>query len=135
MVVDGVTSSSEGPGTTVSGAPLSLGSGGLMVGSDTVRLPTANGSTLSPIPPIKCRNLLGKQAQIADLLDELTESTIALFGNDHAWVKYLLDPRNLSREPDEDTASPIESVNTALGSIDVTENLVPVARIAKYGYI
>ena len=84
---------------------------------------------------IKCRNLLGKQAETADLLDELTESTIALFGNDHAWVKFLLDPRNLSKEPDEDTSSPIESANNASGSIDASENLVPVARIAKYGHV
>ena len=84
---------------------------------------------------IKCRNLLGRQAETARLLDELTQSTKALFGDDHAWVKYLLDPRNLSKEPDDDNSSPIDTVDTAPGSIDPTENLIPVARIAKYGHI
>ena len=84
---------------------------------------------------IKCRNLLGKQAETANLLDELTESTIALFGNDHAWLKFLLDPENLSKEPDEDNSSPIDSVNTVPGSGVTVEALVPVARIAKYGHI
>ena len=84
---------------------------------------------------IKCRNLLGRQAETAVLLDELTQSTKALFGNDHAWVKYLLDPRNLSREPDDDNSSPIDTMNTAPGSIDPIESLIPVARIAKYGHI
>ena len=84
---------------------------------------------------IKCRNMLGKQAETAALLHELTESTIALFGDDHAWVKYLLNPRNLSKEPDEDNSSPIDSVHTASGSIVPVEELVPVARIAKYGHI
>ena len=51
VAVDGVTLSSGGPGTTISGTPMSVGSGGLMVGSDTVRLPTANGSALSPVAP------------------------------------------------------------------------------------
>lgn len=81
---------------------------------------------------IKCRNLLGKQAETTVLLEELTESTKALFGADHAWVKFLLDPRNLSKEPDEDNSSPIDSVNTASGSIGPIEKL---ARIAKYGHI
>ena len=81
---------------------------------------------------IKCRNLLGKQAETVVLLEELTDSTKAIFGNDHAWVKYLLDPRNLSKEPDEENSSPIDLANTGHGSI---ENLDPVARIAKYGHI
>ena len=82
---------------------------------------------------IKCRNLLGKQAETAVLLEELTESTKALFGDNHAWVKFLLDPRNLPKELDEENYSPIDSVSTALrGPI---EQLVPVARIAKYGHI
>ncbi|KAL9133356.1 MAG: hypothetical protein Q9175_005466 [Cornicularia normoerica] len=62
---------------------------------------------------IKCRNMLGKQAETTVLLEELTESTKALFGDDHAWVKYLLDPQNLSKEPDEDNSSPIDSMTTA----------------------
>lgn len=51
VAVDGVTLSSGGPGTTISGTPMSVGSGGLMVGSDTIRLPTANGSAPSPVAP------------------------------------------------------------------------------------
>lgn len=74
---------------------------------------------------IKCRNLLGKQAETTVLLEELTESTRALFGDDHAWVKYLLDPRNLSKEPDEDDSSPIDTGPGSSGQI----------RIAKYGHI
>lgn len=84
---------------------------------------------------IKCRNQLGKQAETMDLLKELTEYTKALFGEDHAWVKYLLDPRNLSTEPDEDDSSPIDSMNTALGRIGTIETLTPVAMIAEYGHI
>ena len=84
---------------------------------------------------IKCRNMLGKEAETASLLAELTESTKALFGDDHAWVKFLLDPRNLSREPDEDNPSPIESANSTAESIVSVDELVPLARIAKYGHI
>lgn len=86
---------------------------------------------------IKCRNLLGKQAETAALLDELTESTKALFGDDHAWVKFLTDPHNLSKEPDEDNSSPIVSEHPirGLGSRVPTEELAPVARIARYGHI
>ena len=84
---------------------------------------------------IKCRNVLGRQAETAELLDELTQSTKVLFGDDHAWVKYLLDPRNLSKEPDDDNSSPIDSMTTIPGSLDPAENLIPLARIAKYGHI
>ena len=84
---------------------------------------------------IKCRNLLGKQAETAVLLNELTESTKALFGEDHAWVTYLLDPQNLSEEPDEDNSSPIESVIAVPGNNAPIEEMVPVVRIAKYGHI
>ena len=84
---------------------------------------------------IKCRNSLGKQAETAVLLEELTESTIALFGADHPWVKFLLDPRNLSKEPDEDNSSPIDLMSTAPGSTGSIETLIPVARIAKYGHV
>ncbi|MCJ1283415.1 hypothetical protein MMC26_002744 [Xylographa opegraphella] len=48
---------------------------------------------------INCRNLQGKEAETVVLLEELTESTKALFGENHAWVKYLLDPKNLWKEP------------------------------------
>ncbi len=85
---------------------------------------------------IKCRNVLGKQAETAVLLDELIESTKALFGVDHAWFKFLLDLRNLSEEPDVNNSSPTDSVNTTTPRrIDSVEDLVPVARIAKYGHI
>lgn len=84
---------------------------------------------------IKCRNLLGRQAETAVLVDELTESTEALFGSDHPWVKFLLDPRNLSKEPDVENSSPIEPVNSVPRGVVAVEELVPVARIAKYGHI
>ena len=84
---------------------------------------------------IKCRNLLGKQAETTVLLDELTESTKSIFGADHAWVKYLLDPQNLSKEPDDDVKTPITPVDPTIESIAPSEKLVPVAMIAKYGHI
>ncbi|CAD6590890.1 MAG: hypothetical protein ASARMPREDX12_004774 [Alectoria sarmentosa] len=84
---------------------------------------------------IKCRNLLGKQAETVVLLKELTESTKALFGDDHPWVRYLLDPWNLSKEPDEDNSSPIDSMHNTPGSTSPIEKLMPVAMIAKYGHI
>lgn len=51
VAVDGVTLSSGGPGITVSGVPMSVGSGGVVIGSDTVRLPSVNGSAFSPVAP------------------------------------------------------------------------------------
>ena len=84
---------------------------------------------------IKCRNLLGKQAETVVLLKELTESTKALFGDDHPWVRYLLNPWNLSKEPDEDNSSPIDSMHNTPGSTSSIEKLIPVAMIAKYGHI
>ncbi|KAK4695324.1 hypothetical protein P7C71_g2413, partial [Lecanoromycetidae sp. Uapishka_2] len=84
---------------------------------------------------IKCRNLLGKQAQTTALLEELTESTIALFGADHPWVKYALDPQNLSKEPDEEAKTPVESLNVIPESLGSGERMTPVAMIAKYGHI
>ena len=47
---------------------------------------------------IKCRNVLGKEDQTAPLLEELTEGTKALFGPEHAAVKYLLDGHILSKD-------------------------------------
>ena len=47
---------------------------------------------------IKCRNVLGKDDQTANLLEELTEGTKALFGPDHAAVRYLLDGQTLSKD-------------------------------------
>ena len=43
IAVDGVTLSSGGPGTILNGTPINFGSGGLVIGSDTVPLPTVNG--------------------------------------------------------------------------------------------
>ena len=51
VAVDGVTLSSGGPGTTIGGIPMRVGSGGFVIGSDTVRLPTVNGSASSPVAP------------------------------------------------------------------------------------
>ena len=47
---------------------------------------------------IKCRNVLGKDDQTASLLEELTEGTKALFGPDHAAVRYLLEGHALSKD-------------------------------------
>ena len=84
---------------------------------------------------IKCRNLLGKQEETIVLLDELTEATKNLFGEDHAWVKYLLDPQNLSKEPDDDVQTPITPVDLTTEGIAPADQLVPVAMVAKYGHI
>ena len=47
---------------------------------------------------IKCRNVLGRNDQTLELLEELTESTKALFGSDHAAVRYILDGETLSKD-------------------------------------
>ena len=51
IAVDGVTLSNGSPRTTVSGTPISADLGGIMIGSDTVRLPTVNGSASSTMIP------------------------------------------------------------------------------------
>jgi tetratricopeptide (TPR) repeat protein len=84
---------------------------------------------------IKCRNVLGKQAETAALLQELTQSTKALFGENHPWVAYVLDPVNLSREPDDEVKTPIESITRIDSGIGSTETVMPVVMIAKYGHI
>ncbi len=84
---------------------------------------------------IKARNLQGKQAETTALLEELTESTKALFGEDHAAVKYLLDPENLSKEPDDELKTPIDSRNLIPGNLGSDEKLGSVAMITKYGHI
>lgn len=84
---------------------------------------------------IKCRNLQGKQAETTALFEELTQSTKALFGEDHLWVAYLLDPVNLSREPDEEVKTPIQSITRMDSGIGCTETVMPVAMIARYGHI
>lgn len=92
---------------------------------------------LAMISLIKARNLQGKQADTTNLLEELTESTKALFGEDHAWVRYLLDPETLSKEPDDDLKSPIrvDSIDVIPENLGSTEKLGSVAMIAKYGHI
>ncbi|MCJ1400458.1 hypothetical protein MMC11_003664 [Xylographa trunciseda] len=50
---------------------------------------------------INCRNLQGKEAETTFLLEELTKSTKTLFGENHPWVTYLLDPKNLWKSPDD----------------------------------
>ena len=83
---------------------------------------------------IKCRNLLGKQAETTVLLEELTESTETLFGTDHAWYKYLTNPQNLSKEPEE-SKTPITPVDHPTESINPIAKGNHVAMIAKYGHI
>ena len=51
VAVDGVTLSSGGSGTTISGTPVSVGSGGIVMGSDTIPLPTISGSASSTVTP------------------------------------------------------------------------------------
>ena len=96
---------------------------------------------------IKCRNLLGKTDTVTDLMEELTEHTKALFGEDHAFVKYLLNPENLSQEPDytltpksrtaswDINPSRTTSWNTTTPAVPVAGKLMPAAMIAKYGHI
>lgn len=48
---------------------------------------------------VKCRNLQGKQAETSILREQILQGARALFGENHAWEKYLLDPQNLSDEP------------------------------------
>lgn len=84
---------------------------------------------------IKCRNLLGKQAETTALFEELTQSTKVLFGENHPWMKYLLDPVNLSREPDDDSQAPVQTITRIDSELGATETVMPVAMIAKYGHI
>lgn len=48
---------------------------------------------------VKCRNLQGKRADTMTLREEILKGARALFGENHAWENYLLDPQNLSDEP------------------------------------
>ena len=54
---------------------------------------------------IKCRNVLGKEDQTTSLFEELTEGTKALFGPDHAAMKYLVNGQTLSKDT-SDVLSP-----------------------------
>ena len=96
---------------------------------------------------IKCRNLLGKIDRVTDLMEELTEHTKALFGEDHAFVKCLLNLENLSQEPYytltpksrtgswDINPSRTTSWNTTTQVASVTGKLRPAAIIAQYGHI
>lgn len=84
---------------------------------------------------IKCRNMLGKQAETTALLEELTQSTKALFGENHPWITYLLDPVTLMREPDDDSQAPVQPITRVDPESGHTETMMPVAMIAKYGHI
>ena len=84
---------------------------------------------------IKCRNLLGRQAETTELLKELTESTKVLFGDSHPWVKYLLNPQNLSREPDIELDSPVDSAFIISERTASMEQANAGAMIARYGHI
>ena len=80
---------------------------------------------------IRCRNLLGRESETAELLETLTNGITSIFGEGHPWVKYLTDLRNLSR-------APLIHVRHSIGptgSIDHNGNMDPVTRIAKYGHI
>ncbi|MCJ1243824.1 hypothetical protein MMC30_001021 [Trapelia coarctata] len=48
---------------------------------------------------VKCRNLQGKRAETVSFREEILKGARALFGENHAWEKYLLDPKNLADEP------------------------------------
>ena len=84
---------------------------------------------------IKCRNLMGKQSETAELLEEAKEHVRYIFGEDHPWMKYLLDPVNLAEEPDDDPGTPIEPISRMDSELGSTRKLKPVELIAKYGHI
>ncbi|KAL8856665.1 MAG: hypothetical protein Q9178_006732 [Gyalolechia marmorata] len=84
---------------------------------------------------IQCRNLQGRQAETADLLEELMESTKAHFGESHPWVTYLSDPAKMSIEPDEEATTPIAAVTRIDSGTGSLETITPLAVIAKYGHI
>ena len=98
---------------------------------------------------IKCRNVLGRDAETtADLLEELTKKVKMIFGEDHAWVKYLLDPQQLSQEPSDNVSTPksrteswdinpsrTASWDTNLEIIVPAGGLTPAAMVAKHGHI
>ncbi|KAL6719084.1 hypothetical protein ACLMJK_003319 [Lecanora helva] len=96
---------------------------------------------------VKCRNLLGKADETADLMEELIERTKNLFGEDHAFFKYLLNPQNLSQEPDYAGTPPSRAAswdinpsrtaswNSTEENTVVPGNLKPAAMIAKYGHV
>ena len=74
--------------------------------SDVVDSHQKNGSRhpdhlLAIFSLIKCRNVLGKYDQTAALLEELTEGTKAIFGSDHAAVRFILDGQILSKDTSE----------------------------------
>ena len=84
---------------------------------------------------IKCRNILGNKGDTGILLEELIRGTVALFGPDHAAVKYLLDPRTLSKEPTDVLNQSTDPMDIGLVSTTSTGTPLPIAMIAKYGHI
>ncbi|KAL8734373.1 MAG: hypothetical protein Q9166_001571 [cf. Caloplaca sp. 2 TL-2023] len=80
---------------------------------------------------IQCRNLQGRQAETADLLEELMESTKAHFGENHPWVTYLSDPAKMSNEPDEEATTPIAAVTRVDSGTESIETITPLAMISK----
>ena len=50
---------------------------------------------------IKCLNMQGREAETSGLREKLLDGTRALFGRDHPWERFLLDPKNLSDVPEE----------------------------------
>ena len=64
--VDGVTLSSGGPSTTISGTPVSVSPAGLVIWSDRVPLPTVSGSGSSPVAPFA--GSVPKSAELSRLI-------------------------------------------------------------------
>ena len=84
---------------------------------------------------IKCRNLTGKAEETTVLLEELRESTTIIFSPNHPTFKYLLDPENLSQQPDVLSIWPEDSVDITPTRIFSVEKPLDASMIAKYGHI
>ena len=88
---------------------------------------------------IKCRNLLGRdEEETQALLDEGTKHLVALFGKDHAWIKYQLDPQNLSMEPDLAISTPKSTASWDVRPLRTESwdiNPQNMAMIEEYGHI
>lgn len=83
---------------------------------------------------IKCRNLLGKEDETLELLEELEEGTRSLYGADHLAMKCLLDSHQLSRRNTEDVSEQQESMGIDGGPKPV-KSKTPKSMIATYGHI
>jgi hypothetical protein len=60
---------------------------------------------------IKCRNILSKDDQTATLLEELSEGSKALFGSDHAAVRYITDGQILSKDTSDVLIQPTKQMD------------------------